>query len=400
MREITSENAADYLRASGRVAAGASIEVRELTGGVSNVVLYVRQSDRSGGDDGGAVSAGEEDAGEVRFVLKQARPKLRVAEPWFCNVERNWRELAVLRACEAILARVSTNHAVDRVDRAKNVSKHLVATTPAVLWEDRENYAFAMSAAPADHVVWKQRLLSAPDNSRFARSNLPIAEACGRLLGRLHGASWNDATLRDELGDTSLFDALRVDPYYRRVASAHADLRPHIARLIESLPQNALALVHADFSPKNLLVSDCGDEMQLMMVDFETGHFGDPAFDLGFFLSHLTLKAFYHAPRHEPLLALADAFWAAYAKKLQDSVEVSRDTSSVQLLTARAVQHLAGCLLARIDGKSPVEYLVEPARRDAARDFGRALLVDATSSRASESWLSVSERLRPVLDAI
>ncbi len=72
--------------------------------------------------------------------------------------------------------------------------------------------------------------------------------------------------------------------------------------------------MHADFSPKNLLVYDGG--RGLMMVDFETGHYGDPAFDLGFFLSHLVLKAFYHAPRHEPLLELTEQFWIAYRETL------------------------------------------------------------------------------------
>ncbi|MEX2188563.1 MAG: phosphotransferase [Pirellulales bacterium] len=385
MWEITSENAADYLRASGRVAEGDSIAVRELTGGVSNVVLYVRQT---------ADTRSNTENRQRSFVLKQARPQLRVAQPWFCNVERSWRELAVLRACDAILAGSAAHGAAEPMGRRNDELQAPVATTPSVLWEDRENYVFAMSAAPVDHVVWKQCLLSTPSDPRFAHSNLPIAAACGRLLGRLHAASWNDATLRGELGDTSLFDALRIDPYYRRIASVHSDLRPHVDRLVDSLSTNARALVHADFSPKNLLVSQSGGEMQLMMVDFETGHFGDPAFDLGFFLSHLTLKAIHHAPRHEPLLALADRFWTSYAETMREDTTLDGQSDERQSLADRAMQHLAGCVIARIDGKSPVEYLVEPARRETARSFGRAIFNDAATC-----WPAAKERLQRMLEA-
>jgi len=41
MREVTAETAADYLRERGRVPAGRRVSVRELGGGVSNVVMRV-----------------------------------------------------------------------------------------------------------------------------------------------------------------------------------------------------------------------------------------------------------------------------------------------------------------------------------------------------------------------
>lgn len=388
MWEITADHAAEYLRATGRVAHDDRVDVRELTGGVSNVVLYVQNR---------AAKPADAAARELAFVVKQARPRLRVAQPWFCSIERNWRELAVLRVCQTILARAPTG----------NRTEPLVAVTPAVLWEDRDNYAFAMSAAPADHVVWKQCLLDPAGNAAFAQSNPRIAAACGRLLGRLHAATWNDESLREALGDTSLFDALRVDPYYRRIAAVHADLRLRIDGLIASLAENPRALVHADFSPKNLLVwrdgggggdDGGGGAIALMMVDFETGHFGDPAFDLGFFLTHLALKAIHHAPRHEPLLALADDFWNAYLETLRDgglaNGAASEVAGEIPALAARAMRHLGGCTLARIDGKSPVDYLESAAARDTARAFGRTLLVDP-----AESWPAARRRLTEQLAA-
>jgi 5-methylthioribose kinase len=107
-----------------------------------------------------------------------------------------------------------------------------------------------------------------------------------------------------------------------------------------------------------------------MLVDFETGHFGDPAFDLGFFLSHLVLKAFYHAPRHEPLLTLTTSFWRAYEGVMAPLAGRAEYGSLVR----RAVEHFAGCALARLDGKSGVDYLDDASRRAAVRRLCRQLL--------------------------
>ncbi len=340
---IDRENADRYLRQTGRIGPDEPVVVGELAGGVSNVVLYVQ---RPGGN--------EED-----FVLKQARRQLRVAQPWFCAVERNWRELDVLRVCESILA----------ADQ-RTGDDEIVARMPRVLFEDRDNFAFAMTAAPPDHMVWKRPLLD-------GKADGEIAQACGTLLGRIHAGSWLAESVAERLGDQSVFDALRIDPYYRRLAEVCADLAGPLGRLIESLDVHRRCLVHADFSPKNLLVYTQYKKTALMMVDFETGHYGDPAFDLGFFLSHLLLKAFYHAPRHEPFLLLADRFWAAYKVQLTSRI----DAVEFDQLVGRGLQNMAGCILARLDGKSPVDYLDDHPSRENIRNTGRELF-----SNENLSW--------------
>jgi 5-methylthioribose kinase len=371
MKEITAENAADYLRQTGRANATDQVDVRELTGGVSNAVYYVTQRATSGA--------------ETRFVLKQARPQLRVAQPWFCSVERNWRELSVLRTCQSVL---------DRTPLAPDLctERELAATTPAVLWEDRENFAFAMTAAPPEHVVWKQLLLQGDlQDEMLDGQNRKIAEACGRLLARLHSGSWQGESIRRELGNTELFDALRVDPYYRTVATIHADLHAALEPLIHAHENHPRAVVHADFSPKNLLVYRNGDRTELMMVDFETGHFGDPAFDVGFFLTHLVLKTFLFADRgNSKMLMLGILFWSAYFAALGEPLAEEKPS-----LRRRAMQHLGGCVLARLDGKSPVEYLDEPRRREAARAFARRLLLDP-----ADDWGEANIRLIESMSAV
>ena len=319
MYVLDAQNAETYLRERGHIEPAAEVRVEALPGGVSNCVLLVRRLDRQDAD----------------FVLKQARPQLDVPEPWFCTVERSWREVEVLRACAAAAG-----------------AEHV----PTVLFENHDNYLFAMTAAPRKHTVWKDELLS-------GRADAGVADQCARLLGRIHARTWHSAELAARLADDSIFDALRLDPYYRAVARAHPDARAWFDALIDSTRQNRLALVHGDFSPKNLLVSDG----RLMLIDFECGHYGDPAFDLGFFLSHLVLKAFHHAPQHEPYLALTETFWEAYRRE----ITTAAGCEATDALVARSVLHFAGCTWARLDGKSQVDYLTEPARRDAVRDLCR-----------------------------
>ena len=334
MRLISVENATAYLRQLGQIESNEPVEVRELAGGVSNVVLLV--SPRSAPD----------------FVLKQARHQLRVADPWFCSVERIWREVAVMRICDQLLS--------TQLDKPS--AEHRIET-PSVLFTDEENYLFGMTAAPA-HAVWKQQLLQGEVQQH-------VAAACGQLLGTLHAASWQNSEVAASIGDRTFFHDLRVDPYYRHMARQHPDLREELDRLCRSLETHCLALVHGDFSPKNLLVYESG----LLLVDFEVGHFGDPAFDLGFFLSHLVLKSVYARSAGKSYLVLSQRFWRSYRLQLEGRLPAA----SIDNLGQRGIIHCAACMLARVDGKSPVEYL-DDSQRDLVRTMGRQFLLEPPGS--------------------
>lgn len=329
---IDQDTAEPYLRQRLWIPTDEPVRIRELAGGVSNVVLYIEP-----------LEPGLSKTGP--FVVKQARSQLRVAAPWYCSVERIWREVEVLRICTELLARTPAE------------PRTCTIGIPEVLHEDRDNYAFAMTAAPVGHSVWKELLLGGDYRTQ-------IATACGRLLGDLHAGSWRCPRVAQTLNDRTFFHDLRLDPYYGRIAHVHESLRGPIQRLIDSVWEHRLALVHGDFSPKNLLVFPGG----VMLIDFEVGHFGDPAFDLGFFLTHLLLKAIRDSDRFNQVWALIDAFWHAYRARLASTVA----DEELAGLTARTIQNLAGCALARIDGKSPVDYLKD-RDRDTVRRISRAL---------------------------
>jgi 5-methylthioribose kinase len=317
MREVTPETAVDYLRATGRVSRDRAVSVQALGWGVSNVVMRV------------------EVEGEPSFVLKQAREQLRTKALWVSRLDRIWNE----RAAMELLA------------------PHLPeGTIPRVLFADPENYLFAMTCAPDDSVVWKERLLSGDADPEVARR-------AGRLLGTMHAATRDHPALKSgRLTDLTVFDQLRIDPFYRTIAGVYPEIAPRIRALIDSLANPPRRwFVHADFSPKNILVHSRG----ITLVDFETAHAGDPAYDLGFFLSHLLLKTIRAAPDEAAIVALIPAVFEAYGEKVERLADEG--------FTRRAGLHLAACALARIDGKSPVDYLDEP-RRAAARRFAIAAL--------------------------
>jgi tRNA A-37 threonylcarbamoyl transferase component Bud32 len=317
--------------------------------------------------------------------LKQARPQLRVPDPWFSDVERIWREVEVLEISERALLGVldgtlfpesrfpqahrpdTWRNVADPIDRDIQPAPVRLASfdksggwglsIPAVLFVDQSNYLFAMTAVPA-HESWKRKLLDGDCDPA-------IASACGELLGLLHASTWNDPVVADRIADRRFFEQLRVDPYYRHVARARPDMAFVLDALIDSLDRHPRCLVHGDFSPKNILVSD----HMLTLVDCEVGHFGDPAFDLGFFLSHLVLKSYHFGPRWSEYMGLTFAFWEQYDARMRSIA----GPNEFDALVTRGILNLAGCMLARVDGKSKVEYL-QPTTQGIVRAAAESLL--------------------------
>ncbi len=342
MFELTNENAADFLRSRGHVT-GRPIRVEPLGWGVSNAVFRVTTPDRL-------------------IVVKQSRPQLRTRDPWFSDLNRVFREAAVMRLLWPLLP----PHAV-----------------PQVLFEDRENYLFGMAHAPDGATVWKEMLLE-------GETSPAIARFAGLLLGMIHertaglAGDTADYGLRTtDLCDPTVFVQLRVEPFYQRVRERRPEVAREVEPLIEQMLSRREALCHGDFSPKNLLVHPlhwtpigaprgahhAPRSLTLFtLVDYETAYFGDPAMDLGFFLSHLLLKSIRDHGRLPRYRALTDAFWSGY--------ELVVRFKPLAELMARGIQHLGVCLLARIDGTSPVDYLPEEPKREAARHLGRSLLLE------------------------
>jgi hypothetical protein len=315
---LDTRNVAGYLAQRGiPLEAGATALI--LGGGVSNVVLAV-------GEGPGAL------------VVKQALPRLRVDDDWRAPPER----------------------ALAEADALDLVGMLTPGAVPRVVDRDFDRCTLVIERAPNHWENWRSLLLSGTVDPE-------IGTHLGSLLSSWHNATFYECTLSPRFYEVEPFEALRVDPYYRTVAKR----LPHMSRSVlgyaDEMLARRLCLVHGDFSPKNVLV---GPSPDLWVIDFEVAHLGDPAFDLAFLLSHLLLKSV-----HRPELATAYDRCAAQFSSAYEAgarAELSPPWDYV-------IGHVGCLLLARVAGKSPVDYLTADERSLVVR-LGE-LLVSAPPAR-------------------
>jgi aminoglycoside phosphotransferase (APT) family kinase protein len=218
-----------------------------------------------------------------------------------------------------------------------------------MLGRDEASGMFFMSYLDADtHPVWKAQLLQGHISPGFAKQ-------VGQTLGHMHAATAHNAKLAQRFQSDAEFHALRLDPYLLATAQRHPALAPRLHALYQQTANAHMALVHGDISPKNILMGPQGP----VFLDAECAWYGDPAFDVAFCLNHLLLKAV-HMPQHQALLA--DSF-----TQLSQAYLNQVNWEPVAVFEQRAAQLLPALLLARVDGKSPVEYLTSTHTQDQVR---------------------------------
>ena len=121
-----------------------------------------------------------------------------------------------------------------------------------------------------------------------------------------------------------------------------------------------------DLAPRLVARDEARGVFAMAFLDAETAWWGDPAFDLAFCLNHLLLKQRVAPQATAALDASFDALASAYLAHV--------DWEDQTALEARAATLLPGLLLARVDGKSPVEYLPAEADRAPVRRVAMGLL--------------------------
>lgn len=277
------------------------------------------------------------------FCVKRALAKLKVAADWTAPVERNCYEVAWMRIAHGIVP----------------------GAAPEILYHDAAEMCCAMSYLdPRDHRLWKGEL-------RDGRTDTADAAEVGRRLGRIHAATANNAQVAAQFPRHDIFHAIRLEPYLEATATAHPDLREVLFGLSRRTGATRLAMVHGDVSPKNILLGPGGP----VFLDAECACIGDPAFDLAFCLNHMLLKCLWNPAAREGFHACFEAMTQAYLGKV--------NWEPVAAIEQRAASLLPGLFLARVDGKSPVEYIRSDEDRDCVRRCARGLLV-APPSRLDE----------------
>ncbi len=296
--------------------------VRRLTGGVASDIAAVSFRDRT-------------------VCVKFALSKLNVAEDWYAPVHRGQAEYAWL----------------------KFAGETVPGAAPVLFGWSKANNGFAMEFLTGDDVyLWKTALLAGqPARGEAAK----VAD----ILGRIHAASTHagfDATPFDNAED---FDALRLDPYLRFTAGRHPQLAEALLGMADRMKAMRATLVHGDVSPKNILIRSGAP----VILDAECATMGDPAFDVTFCLNHLMLKSFHLPAQRTALRSAVVQFWQTYA------AQVTWEPAAE--LEARVAALLPALMLARIDGKSPVEYL-NAADRDHVRSAAIPLIARPVATLA------------------
>ena len=282
------------------------------------------------------------------MCVKRALAKLRVAADWQAPVERNRYEARWMQRANAAVPGVA----------------------PRLLGSDEATGALAMQfLAPERYPLWKTQLRDGDAEPGFAAQ---VAQS----LVRIHAATAADPAVAQEFPTDRIFYDIRLEPYLVATGRAHADLAPVFDALVTATRANKRALVHGDVSPKNILHGPDGP----VLLDAECAWWGDPAFDVAFCLNHLLLKCLWTPAATQGFLACFDALAAAYVAGI--------DWEVPEGLEARAAHLLPGLFLARVDGKSPVEYITGEHDRNRVRRVARALLAAPVDSLGAirEAW--------------
>jgi 5-methylthioribose kinase len=264
--------------------------------------------------------------------VKRALPRLNVAAHWEAPVERSRFEAAWLDVANAIVPGIG----------------------PEVLAFEDGGALVLTYLDPGAYPVWKDQL-------RDGHAVPGVAREVGRRLGQIHAATARCPALATRFDNADVFRVMRLDPYLGALTEVHPDLAPELSALRDSFRCHSTAAIHGDASPKNILAGPDGP----VLLDSECATWGDPAFDIGFCASHLLLKCHWNRPATARLLACYDALLDGHRATFADDAA----------LAGRTARWVAACLLARVDGLSPVEYLDDAARRS-TRAVARELVAD------------------------
>ena len=319
---------ANFLISAGLVPDIAAAKFYPLAGGVSSDIWLVEA--------------------ERKFCVKRALPQLRVEAEWFAPVERSVYEAAWL----------------------KGAAKTLPQAVPALLAADPDAGIFAMDYLdPSQFPCWKAELLN-------GCVDVALAAEVGSRLGRIHSAFARDPHSAEHFATDAIFHSIRLEPYLLATARVHPDFAHVLQELAERTSRTKRTVAHGDVSPKNILVGPDGR----VFLDAECAWYGDPAFDLAFCLNHLLLKTIAVPRARKGLLGAFSRLTRSYLRHV--------DWEPPQEVEQRAASLLPGLLLARIDGKSPVEYITSEPDKDRVRRVTRGLLaaLPQTIAAVSSEW--------------
>lgn len=304
------------------VRSGDNYSINYCGGGVSGTVAFIHASGRD-------------------IIVKQALAKLKVTEEWLCDPNRM------------------------KIEMMSNEVYHRLApgNAPEVYFYDHDNFIFGREAAPEHCVMWKSDLLG-------GLLDFVVAEKVIMSLAIVHNECSKDKQVAEDFADKSIFYDLRINPYIKFILQKYPRLTDFASPIIDELMNSSITLIHGDFSPKNIMI----DRRKIYIMDFEVAHYGHPSFDLAFFSTHFVLKSVKNRQYGEAYLNMLGYMLDLYFGSIGFMDKTSLEASYVKLLSL--------IMIARVDGKSPAEYLTDPADKERMRQMAFAIIDNNITTRA------------------
>ena len=311
-----------YLLEKGLVEEGDGHRADYCSGGVSATVVYV---DRPG---------------RKPLILKQTLEYLKTKEEWPCHPDR-------------IVVEYNSNDIYHEI---------VPDCAQKMIFCDTENWIAVREAVPEDWRMWKKDLMNGILDFRIAKRSI-------EALLTVHERAAGNRKVFDAFPSKDHFYKLRVDPYIVFTAGKYPELQKEADEVCQFLMEPSITLVHSDFSPKNIMIKDDN----ICILDFESSHYGNPCFDLAFFFNHMLLKSIYNPDFGNAYVDMAD-----YMARIYLDGVTCMDRSELEEMTVRTLFFM---LLARVDGKSPAEYLVgDDVKQQNVRDLAYAIRSSGTKS--------------------
>ena len=272
-------------------------------------------------------------AGEKQLIIKQGLAQLKVKEEWLCDPNRM------------------------NIEQESNRIYHELVPdcAPVIYFYDGDNFIYGREAVPEDWRMWKADLLA-------GKLDFSAAGKVANTLLTVHNACSRDRAVAEAFDSKDIFYNLRISPYFEFTKSKHPERSDFISSVIDFLMEAKVTLIHGDFSPKNIMT----DGNAVSILDYEVAHYGHPAFDLGFFSTHFVLKAIKNKAWAESYLNMLVYMMDIYFRGV--------DCMDPKTLEECYIKTWALIVLARVDGKSPAEYITDEADKALVREVAFAMI--------------------------
>lgn len=288
--------------------------IRYCDGGVSCTVAFVYDGDKP-------------------IIVKQGLAQLKVKEKWLCDQNR-----------------------MDAECRSNEIFHELLPDcAPEVFFYDKENYICGREAVPESWRMWKDDLMDGIIDEQIGKLSM-------LALSIVHNKCAGVEKIKNIFASKDVFYNLRISPYFEFLVEKYPSLSEGVEELKGFLMGKGYTLIHGDFSPKNIMT----DGKAISILDYEVAHYGHPSFDLGFLSTHFVLKAVKFKSLAGQYLSLLRSMLEIYFDRAEF---IDRDEL---METFRKVW--AMILLARVDGKSPAEYITVEEDKELIRTIAFYIL--------------------------